>query len=46
MCFSLPTGYIRAAYGNLRPDACLVATARLKSGLQDLVAHGLAGFKQ
>ncbi len=35
-------GFIRAAYANLQPDACLQAASRLKQGLQRLVAEGPA----
>ena len=35
-------GYIRAAYANLQPEACLEAGRRLKQGLQQLVAEGTA----
>ena len=34
-------GYVRAAYANLQPDACLDASRRLKQGLQQLVAEGV-----
>lgn len=35
-------GYVRAAYANLQPEACRQAAARLKAGLQELVALGPA----
>ena len=38
-------GYIRAAYANLQPDACLEAGGRLKQGLQQLVAEGMDALR-
>ena len=38
-------GYIRAAYANLQPEACLEAGRRLKHGLQQLVAEGMAALR-
>jgi aromatic aminotransferase len=34
-------GYIRVAFANLWPEDCRLAAARLKAGLQQLVAEGL-----
>jgi aspartate/methionine/tyrosine aminotransferase len=39
------SGYIRVAFANLRPEACLEAAARLKAGLQMLVDHGSAALQ-
>ena len=33
-------GYIRVAFGNLHPEVCRTAAARLKAGLQRLVVEG------
>jgi len=30
-------GYVRVAFGNLQPDVCNLAAARLKTGLEQLV---------
>ena len=38
-------GYIRAAYANLQPEACLDASRRLKRGLQQLVARGMSALE-
>ncbi len=38
-------GYIRAAYANLQPEACREAGQRLKQGLQQLVAEGMAALE-
>ena len=38
-------GYIRAAYANLQPDACLDASRRLKQGLQQLATEGLCALQ-
>ena len=39
-------GYIRAAYANLQPADCQRAAARLKQGLEELVAKGPAVLQQ
>lgn len=31
-------GYVRVAFANLQPDVCKVAAARLKAGLEQVVA--------
>lgn len=36
-------GFVRAAYANLAPAACLEAAARLRRGLEELVAAGSPG---
>ncbi len=38
-------GYIRAAYANLQPEACLEAGRRLERGLQQLVAEGVDALR-
>ena len=37
-------GHVRAAFGNLRPDACVTAAGRLREGLEELVRKGLVGL--
>ena len=39
-------GYVRVAFGNLHPAVCKQAAARLKEGLQRLVAEGIAPSSQ
>ncbi len=34
-------GHVRAAFANLKPEVCAEAAARLKAGLQELVAEGM-----
>jgi hypothetical protein len=39
-------GHVRAAFANLKPELCLEAAARLKAGLQELVAGGMPVVRQ
>lgn len=39
-------GHVRAAFANLKPELCQEAAARLKAGLQELVAGGMPAVRQ
>ena len=39
-------GYVRVAFGNLQPDACWEAAARLRAGLEQLCKEGMAAVEQ
>ncbi|KAI3437662.1 hypothetical protein D9Q98_000112 [Chlorella vulgaris] len=38
-------GHVRAAFANLKPELCAEAAARLKAGLQELVAEGMPAVR-
>lgn len=39
-------GYVRVAFGNLQPSACREAAGRLRAGLEQLCADGMADVRR